>query len=151
MSTNQENESQFSAIPQRIGVPIHASIGHDTIEFINDIEDIIPIEIREQFYGVAHRILGLAKLTPRQAEALILQTKNLVDMAIMSIPSWKANDPVFLMKLYNLEQIIKMQCWRATTLDIVHNERAFISQSTTINEQRTPTQAVRKRKFLGLF
>ena len=149
MSSNQDNQYPYAV--QKVGVPINASIGHDTIEFINDVEDIIPIEIRDQFYGVGHRILGLAKLTPKQAEALILQTKNLVDMAVMSLPAWRASDPVFLMKLANLEQFIKMQVWRATTLDIVHNERAFLATQTTINEQRTPQHPVQRRKFLGLF
>ena len=124
---------------------------HDTIQFINSVETVIPREMRDQFYGLANHILGLAKLTPRQAEAIILRMKNLTDMAVMIKPGWQADDPAQLIAFQNLEDFIKIQVWRATTLDIGHNERSYLATQMSINEQRQPVQPMRRRKFLGLF
>jgi hypothetical protein len=119
------------------------------LEFINNIADFVPAETLERFYGVCNKLVGLAKYTPRQADAFILSAEQLVDECIMSMPPWTVTNE-FLLSCRNMVQVVKTQVWRATTLD-ARNERAHVATAGTMNEQRTPLAIVQRKKILGIF
>lgn len=119
------------------------------LEFINNIADFVPEQILDQFYGVCNKLVGLAKFTPRQADAFILGAEQLVDQCIMSMPPWLVTAD-FLLKTQNMIQVVKTQVWRAITLD-ARNERSHIATSGSMQETRAPMAIAHRKKIAGLF
>lgn len=119
------------------------------LEFINDITPFVPKETRVAWWGFMNNIVAMGKFTPREALAAILAAENMVDYTLMSIPPWKGTDPQFVLRCENFLMMFKTLVRKATTTNTAMNERAHIATQGSVVENRTPTQAPRK-KILGL-
>lgn len=131
-------------------VPTQGTLDQPMMEFINDIASFTPDEILDRFYGVCNNTVGMARFNPKQAEAFVLGAEQLADLVIMSMPPWKVTNE-FLIQLENMLNVVRMQVWRATTLD-TRNERSHISESGSFTETRGPgVVAPPRKKMLGVF
>lgn len=126
--------------PQRVVVPTQATIDASMLEYINEIAGFVPEEVRDEFWGFANRMQGMARVTPRQAEAVILRAQNLVDLSMMAMPQWKIT-PGLILKGENFIAFVKMQVWRAVSLDPT-NERGQISRTPAAAGAPMPSQEV---------
>ncbi len=138
-----------TVIPQKAAVPTQGTLDEPMLEFINNIADFVPDDVLAEYYGVCNKLVGLGKLTPRQADAFILAAEQAVDYHIMSKPPWEI-DNEYLNSCSQMLQVVKVQAWRATTMD-ARNERSHIATSGSMQETRTPLAQVPRKKIFGLF
>lgn len=131
--------------PQKAAVPTQGTLDEPMLEFINNVADFADAEMLQEFWGVCNKLTGLARYTPKQADAFILAAEQLVDLLLISVPPWEDRDTL-LFQAQNMLQLVKTQVWRATTNDM-RNERAHIATSGSTQETRTVSSAPRQKRF----
>lgn len=144
---SQQEDDQYGGSTVRVPV-VGGTLDQGMLEHLTEIAGFVPVKIRREFWAYANSQLAVAKFLPRRAEAMRLAVQNLIDMALWSIPRWEQDEKLFI-AFAQLEQFVKVQVWRAETVD-PRNERAFIGGQAVVTENRTPGQAPHRKKFLGL-